>query len=128
VAKTKRQLQSTPVAEALATWADNTVRQLSRKSELAQAFRYMRAPGGYFVLRLADVERLSKDPRARASETAFPEMHSVIDGALFDGIRCGMLTANGDAHRRRRSPFSRTFAARMITELRPHKSPQLRRP
>jgi hypothetical protein len=27
----------------LATWADNTVRQLSRKSELAQAFRYMRA-------------------------------------------------------------------------------------
>jgi cytochrome P450 len=76
--------------------------------------------GGYFVLRLADVERLSKDPRARASETAFPEMHSVTDGALFDGIRYGMLTANGNAHRRRRSPFTRTFAARMITELRPH--------
>jgi cytochrome P450 len=76
--------------------------------------------GGYFVLRLADVERLSKDPRARASETAFPEMHSVSDGALFDTFRFGMLTANGDAHRRRRSPFSRTFAARMITELRPH--------
>jgi hypothetical protein len=76
--------------------------------------------GGYFVLRLADVERLSKDPRARASETAFPEMHSVTDGALFDAIRYGMLTANGNAHRRRRSPFTRTFAARMITELRPH--------
>jgi cytochrome P450 len=76
--------------------------------------------GGYFVLRLADVERLSKDPRARASETAFPEMHSVTDGALFDTFRFGMLTANGDAHRRRRSPFSRTFAARTITELRPH--------
>jgi transposase len=29
--------------EALAAWADTTVRQLSRKSELAQAFRYMRA-------------------------------------------------------------------------------------
>ena len=76
--------------------------------------------GGYFVLRRADVERLSKDPRARASETAFPEMHSVTDGALFDAIRYGMLTANGNAHRRRRSPFTRTFAARMITELRPH--------
>jgi cytochrome P450 len=76
--------------------------------------------GGYFVLRLADVERLSKDPRARASETEFPEMHGVTDGALFDAFRHGMLTANGDAHRRRRSPFSRTFAARMITELRPH--------
>src|SRR6202047_1641671 len=47
-------------------------------------------------------------------------MHSVTDGALFDAFRYGMLTANGDAHRRRRSPFSRTFAARMITELRPH--------
>jgi cytochrome P450 family 103 len=76
--------------------------------------------GGYFVLRLADVERFSRDPRARASETAFPEMHSVTDGALFDGIRYGMLTANGSAHRRRRSPFTRTFAARMITELRPY--------
>jgi transposase len=27
----------------LAAWADNTVSQLSRKSELIQAFRYMRA-------------------------------------------------------------------------------------
>ncbi|MBV9198747.1 MAG: IS66 family transposase [Alphaproteobacteria bacterium] len=32
----RRQLQSKPIAEALATWADSTVRQLSRKSELAQ--------------------------------------------------------------------------------------------
>jgi hypothetical protein len=39
----RRQLQSKPIAEALAAWANNTVRQLSRKSELAQAFRYMRA-------------------------------------------------------------------------------------
>jgi hypothetical protein len=30
-----------------------------------------------------------------------------------------MLTANGAIHRRRRSPFTRTFAARLITELRP---------
>src|SRR6266446_4313053 len=76
--------------------------------------------GGYFVLRLADVERLSKDPRARASETEFAEMHGITDGPLFDAFRYGMLTANGDAHRRRRSPFSRAFAARMVTELRPH--------
>src|SRR5260221_12027022 len=67
--------------------------------------------GGYFVLRLADVERLSKDPRARASETEFPEMHSVTDGALFDAFRYGMLTANAATHPHRRSPFSRTFAA-----------------
>jgi hypothetical protein len=39
----QRQLQSKPIAEALAAWAESTVRQLSRKSELAAAFRYMRA-------------------------------------------------------------------------------------
>jgi cytochrome P450 len=47
-------------------------------------------------------------------------MHGVTGGPLFDAFRYGMLTANGDAHRRRRSPFSRAFAARMVTELRPH--------
>jgi hypothetical protein len=31
----QRQLQSKPIAEALAAWAEQTVRQLSRKSELA---------------------------------------------------------------------------------------------
>ena len=39
----ERQQRSKPVAEALATWADETVRKLSRKSGLAAAFRYMRA-------------------------------------------------------------------------------------
>lgn len=38
-----RQQQSKPIAVALAAWADDTVRKLSRKSELAAAFRYMRA-------------------------------------------------------------------------------------
>jgi transposase len=39
----ERQLRSKPIAEALAVWADATARRLSRKSELAGAFRYMRA-------------------------------------------------------------------------------------
>src|ERR1700726_911525 len=39
----ERQQRSKPIAEALAAWADETVRKLSRKSELAAAFRYMRA-------------------------------------------------------------------------------------
>src|SRR5260370_41556945 len=39
----ERQRRSKPIAEPLAAWAESTVRQLSRKSELAQAFRYMRA-------------------------------------------------------------------------------------
>jgi transposase len=39
----ERQERSKPIAEALAVWADETARKLSRKSELALAFRYMRA-------------------------------------------------------------------------------------
>jgi transposase len=39
----ERQQRSKPIAEVLAAWAEDTVRKLSRKSELAAAFRYMRA-------------------------------------------------------------------------------------
>jgi cytochrome P450 len=76
--------------------------------------------GGYLILRHGDVERLGNDPRAAASGTAFPEMLGVKNGALFDFFKEGMLTANGAVHRRRRAPFSRAFAARMIADLRPH--------
>jgi cytochrome P450 len=76
--------------------------------------------GAYIVLRHADVERLGRDPRAAASETALPEMRGITDGALFEFFQQGMLTANGAVHRRRRSPFSRSFAARTIADLRPH--------
>jgi cytochrome P450 len=75
--------------------------------------------GGYLVLRYDDVERLTKDPRARSTETSFPQMQGVTEGSLFDAFRYGMLTANDDVHQRRRSPFTRTFAARMISEMRP---------
>jgi cytochrome P450 family 103 len=76
--------------------------------------------GSYFVLRYADIERLAKDPRVRATEDGFPKLLGVTEGALFDIFHYGMLTANDEVHQRRRSPFSRTFAVRMIAELRPH--------
>src|SRR5271168_1203207 len=63
----QRHLQSKPIAEALAAWAEQTVRQLSRKSELAQAFRYMRARWAALV-RCFDDGRLALDnnPAERA--------------------------------------------------------------
>jgi transposase len=63
----QRQLQSKPIADALAAWADQIVRQLSRKSELAQAFRYMRARWTA-LLRCFDDGRLALDnnPAERA--------------------------------------------------------------
>ena len=39
----ERQQRSKPIAAVLATWADEIARKLFRKSELAGAFRYMRA-------------------------------------------------------------------------------------
>jgi Transposase IS66 family len=63
----RRQLHSKPIAEALAAWADKTLRQLSRKSELAQAFRHMRARWTALV-RCLDDGRLALDnnPAERA--------------------------------------------------------------
>src|SRR5215469_5973434 len=62
-----RSTQSKPIAEALAAWAESTERQLSRKSELALAFRYMRARWTALV-RCFDDGRLALDnnPAERA--------------------------------------------------------------
>jgi transposase len=62
----ERQEQSKPIAVALAAWADQTVRKLSRKSELA-AFRYMRARWTALI-RCFDDGRLALDnnPAERA--------------------------------------------------------------
>ena len=63
----ERQQRSKPIAEALAVWADETVRKLSRKSELAAAFRYTRARWAALV-RCFDDGRLALDnnPAERA--------------------------------------------------------------
>jgi transposase len=59
----ERQQRSKPIAEALAVWADATARKLSRKSELAGAFRYMRARWTALV-RCFDDGRLALDNNA----------------------------------------------------------------
>ena len=63
----ERQQRSKPIAAALAVWADETRRKLSRKSELAAAFRYMRARWAALV-RCFDDGRLALDnnPAERA--------------------------------------------------------------
>jgi cytochrome P450 len=80
----------------------------------------LREDGSYMILRATDVEQLLKDPRMRQSETEFPRLRGITEGALYDFFEQGMLTSNGEIHRRRRAPFTRTFALRMITSLRPH--------
>ena len=67
VRRGERQQRSKPIAEALAAWAETTLRRLSRKSELAKAFRYMRSRWKA-LLRCFDDGRLALDnnPAERA--------------------------------------------------------------
>jgi hypothetical protein len=76
--------------------------------------------GVYFLLRSDDVRQMVRDPRVRQTEIEFAKLNNIAEGALFDFFDFGMLTSNDDVHRRRRSPFTRTFAARLINEMRPH--------
>ena len=63
----ERQKRSKPIAAALAAWADEIRRNLSRKSEIAAAFRYMRARWTA-LMRCFDDGRLALDnnPAERA--------------------------------------------------------------
>lgn len=78
-----------------------------------------REGGSLIVLRAHDVERLMRDPRVRQTETELLDLRNIKDGALRELFELGMLTSNGDAHRSRRSPFTRSFALSVIAALRP---------
>jgi hypothetical protein len=75
--------------------------------------------GAFILLRAKDLQSLVTDPRTRQVETEFAELRGVTSGPLFAFLQGGMLLSNDETHRRRRAPMSRTFAFRMISELRP---------
>jgi hypothetical protein len=77
----------------LAAWAESTVRQLSRKSELAQAFRYMRARWTALV-RCFDDGRLALDnnPAERALRcVAIGRKNYLFAGSDAGGRRAAAL-------------------------------------
>jgi cytochrome P450 len=78
-----------------------------------------REDGVYIALRANDVERLATDPRTRQLETELVVARGVVDGALFDFFNNSMLLSNGPVHRKRRAPFARAFAVKLIDGLRP---------
>jgi transposase len=67
VRQRERERRSKPIAKDLAAWAEATLRRLSRKSELAKAFRYLRSRWKA-LLRCFDDGRLALDnnPAERA--------------------------------------------------------------
>ena len=80
----------------------------------------MREDGIYIAIRAADVEQLGTDPRTRQMETESVVARGATQGPLFDFFKNSMLLSNGPAHRKRRAPFARAFAFKVVNDLRPH--------
>jgi transposase len=104
----ERQHRSKPIAEALRAWADETAPKLSRKSELAAAFRYMRARWAALV-RCFDDGRLALDnnPAERA-------LRGVAIG------RKNYLFAGSDAGGRRAAAMYSLIESAKLNGLNPH--------
>jgi transposase len=93
VRQRERQARSKPIAEALAAWAETTLRRLSRKSELAKAFRYMRSRWKA-LLRCFDDGRLALDnnPAERALRcVAIGRKNYLFAGSDAGGRRAAAL-------------------------------------
>ncbi len=75
--------------------------------------------GERFVLRYADVEALSSDPRMVSNALPILTRHGVVSGPLFDWWRRMMTNQNGPEHLRLRSLVSRAFTPRRIESKRP---------
>ena len=89
----ERRQRSTPIAEALSAWAEETLPKLSRKSELAKAFRYMRSRWKA-LLRCLDDGRLALDnnPAERALRgVAIGRKNYLFAGSDAGGRRAAAL-------------------------------------
>ena len=91
----ERQQQSKLIAAALTTWADDTLPKLSRKSELATAFRYMRSRWPALI-RCFDDGRLALDnnPAERALRcVAIGRKNYLFAGSGAGGRRAAAMYA-----------------------------------
>ena len=91
--RAERQNRSKPVVEALRAWTETTLPKLSRKSELAKAFRYMRSRWKA-LLRCLDDGRLALDnnPAERALRgVAIGRKNYLFAGSDAGGRRAAAL-------------------------------------
>src|SRR5438445_8637569 len=122
----ERQQRSKPIAEALAVWADETVRKLSRKSELAAAFRYMRGRWPALV-RCFDDGRLALDnnPAERALRgVAIGRKNWLFAGSDAGGRRAAaMYSLIESANLNARNPH--VYIADLLTRIADHPAPHI---
>jgi cytochrome P450 family 103 len=77
-----------------------------------------RSTGGFVVLGAAEIEALLKDDRVRSAKAETNRAKGITDGPLWEFYRLSMQV-DGPEHRKRRAPFTRTFALRLIEQTRP---------
>src|SRR6185503_18658406 len=78
-----------------------------------------RTPMGIVLaLRHRHLELVTSDA-TRQLETETKIMQGITSGPIWDINISGMLFANGEAHRRRRSPVAKTFAFKLMDAMRP---------
>lgn len=107
-----------PISEApeIADMASADLHKLYRDARAAAPVA--RNPMGFVIgLRARQMETILSDvTRQMENETLM--MQGISDGPLFDARGASMLFANGDVHRRRRQPMSRTFAFKLMEGMR----------
>ena len=75
--------------------------------------------GVYIVMRHKFMEPLLDENNTRQFELEGMMMRGISSGPLFEFYRDVMLFANGDVHKRRRTPMARTFAYKLMDGMRP---------
>lgn len=75
--------------------------------------------GIFGVLRGRYLDLVLNDENTRQFELEGMYLRGIHSGPLFDFFRDAMLFANGDVHRKRRLPMSRTFAFPLMDGMRP---------
>ncbi|GGM84244.1 cytochrome P450 [Longimycelium tulufanense] len=78
-----------------------------------------RTPVGLLVLRYAEAEELSRDPRLISGFRGVVELVGPKDGLARDFMRDFMQSLDGPDHRRLRGLVTRAFTPRRINELQP---------
>ncbi len=75
--------------------------------------------GMMLALHHRHIDLLVTSDATRQLETEVTMLQGVMDGPIHDLISNVLLFANGEAHRRRRAPISRTFAFKLMDAMRP---------
>lgn len=75
--------------------------------------------GVYVVFKHKYMEMLLDNENTRQFELEGMMLRGISSGPLFEFYRDVMLFANGDVHRRRRTPMARTFAYKLMDGMRP---------